>query len=254
MADTATKEVEKADVPAPQAASPAEPKDEGVETQKADAAAEPDAPEAEAKAQVDYKAEFERVSKQKEQAEHTIVELKRENKALKRPGDGPAADPAAPGDPEYVTAEELTRTIEANVRAEWEQREAKLRADFTADAVAEELSSLSGDPDERKLIEFHYRNTIRQSGASRPQIREDLRRARLIANESALMAENEELREALRARNSAGRASVATNRDRQPVEDEPRFTPQERQVIQRRADAAGLSFREFVRRHPELKK
>jgi len=249
MAETATKEVEKtAETTATEPASTQEPKDKGVETNEADDTASSEAPKSEPTEPVDYKAEFDRVSKQLEQAEHVIVDTK---KKLKDKTIAPASDPA--DDTEFATAEELTKNIETSVRtqlqAEFEEREARLRADFRADVIAEELTALTTNPDEQRLIQLHYDKTIRPTGLSRQAIRQDLRRARLLANESRLTRENEELKEALKAKNSTGPASAATNQERTEPEDEPKMTPQERALLARRAAAQGISTKEFIRRN-----
>src|SRR5687768_6986491 len=133
MAVPATPEVEIKSQPA----STEQPK--GVEATKPDETGKDTAPDPETNKPVDYKAELERAQKRIEQAEHKIVELKRDNKK--------APEPAADDETQYTTAEELTKRIEAKVEAKYkadiEEREAKLRADFRADVIAEELGSLS---------------------------------------------------------------------------------------------------------------
>ena len=247
MADPAKAVETKVDQTTVQPAATDETKETGVETNKADDTAKPDAPKAESTPQVDYEAELDRLTKQLEKAERTIVDTKRELKSKK---DVPVVTPEPADDGEYVTAEELTRNIEkkveSKVRIEMEAREAKIRQELASDTIAEEIGLLSDNPDEQKLISFHYEHTIRQSGFSRGQIREDLRRARLIANEKVPLAENQELKEALKAKHSVSKASVATNQDREETWEPPKLSSADQAVVERAAVRQGISVRKYL--------
>jgi hypothetical protein len=198
------------------------------------------------KPEIDYKAELEaqlaQKNKQLSQAEHTIEQLKKAKKE-----DAPPATEET--SQEFITAEELTRQIEARNKAELAEMESRIKREMSEATIEEELSRVSSNLDEQALIKFHYENSIKQSGFTRSAIQQDLARARLLANEKKLTIENEELKEALKAKNSTGNASQGSNQDKTVPEDEPNLTPQERSLMKRHADRAGLTLKEYLRRN-----
>lgn len=213
----------------------------GVETPKVDETTEPVAPKAEENTPIDYKAELTAAQERIKKAERTIVDLKRQEKQ----------NISATSDVDLdfqvqLTPEEMTRKIESEVNARLES----FKKDITADVFEEELARTTDNTDERELTRFHYENSIKQSGVSRQAIAQDLKRARLLANERALYKENLELKAALIAKQTAGKATTGTNQDRQEADEpEPKFTPQERALLQRNADKQGLSLKEYIRRN-----
>lgn len=219
----------------------------GVETTAAETTAKTDAPKSETNDQVDYKAELEAAQERIKQAEHTIVQTKRENKELKRSTTSTSNEDI---DPDTFETPELRLERErAELRQEYDSKLSKLAADLTADTFEEELASLTQNSDEAALIKFHYENSLKQSGVSRKAIREDLRKARTLANQRKLEIDNAELKESLKAKHSAAKPVTGTNQDPQKPDEQPKFSPQEKAVIERRAAAAGMSFAEYVRKH-----
>lgn len=224
--------------------APAEPKQQEDNASEGDET--PKAPVSEANTnEIDYKAELERVQTQLSQAEHNIVELK---KAKKEVNTEEVVDETINTEG-VITAEEFTKQIESKYRAELAQTENRIKREMSLATIEEELSNVSSNPDEQALIKFHYENSIKQSGFTRSAIQQDLKRARLLANEKKLAIENEELKEALKAKNSVGNGSGGSNQDSQVPEDEPNFTPQERTVIKRLAEKQGISMKEYIRRN-----
>lgn len=157
---------------------------------------------------IDYKAELDAATKRLQQAEHVIEETKRENKELKN------ANSTTEQPVEFLGTEE---ELQNRIRSEAEKiADSKLQAfknDILGDVLTEELSKMSSNPDEQALIRFHYENTIRQSGASRAAIAQDLATASAIANKKLIQKENTELKAALVAKNTAGKGSIGTNQD-----------------------------------------
>lgn len=144
--------------------------------------------------EIDYEAELLKERKRRENAEKKIVELKREAK----------------NEDEEDPDELINRRIDERVSL-------ALR-DSSADTVESELLDITANDKERELIKYHYENSIKQSGYNKVSIRQDLERARLIANESKILKETSELREALKSKATIGRGQ-SNNQDRKVVED-----------------------------------
>lgn len=123
-----------------------------------------------AAAEPDYKAELERIKKEKadkerqlQQAEFTIKKLKQ-----KKEEEHVETDEEAPAVPDV--AEIVSREVD------------RVRADLTVNVVEEELGRLTQNPDLAALVRHHYDGSIVKSGATRAAIAEDLRKALAIAN------------------------------------------------------------------------
>ena len=189
--------------------------------------------------EIDYKAELEAAQTRLSQAEYTIEKIKKEKK-----------ETTSTSDVKVEYQPEPTRDdLSAQLRAEQQAELDKFKKELTQDILAAELEALSTNPDEAALIRFHYENSIKQSGYSRASIRADLESAKLLANKKRLIRENAELKEALKAKNSVGKAAGGSNQDQQVIEDEPNLTPAEKALMQRHADKAGLSLKEYLRRN-----
>jgi hypothetical protein len=185
--------------------------------------------------EIDYEAELTKAKKQLGKAEFTIEELRRQGKK-------PAEE--TPGESE-LTVEELTKQIDSKV----EQRLKAFQGEQVRDLVDASLESLTDNPKERELIKFHYENSLNHSGYTRASIKADLENARLLANRSKLLAENRELKEALKSKGSISNSGRGSNQDKIVTEDEPILTPEERTLLKRRADKEGISLKEYIRRN-----
>lgn len=144
--------------------------------------------------EIDYEAELLKERKRRENAEKKIVELKREAKSEDEE------------DPDELINRRIDERVSLALR------------DSSADVVESELLDITANDKERELIKYHYENSIKQSGYNRVSIRQDLERARLIANESKILKETSELREALKSKATIGRGQ-SNNQDRKVVED-----------------------------------
>lgn len=159
--------------------------------------------------EVDYKAELEKVQANLEKAEHKIVELKTKKEE--------------PDEFSFVDepVEDIDSKIAIKVKEALDATRAEMAKDLMGDVVENELSNLTSNEDEKRLIKLHYENSIKQSGLSREAIKEDLRKAYLIANQSKFLKENKEMKEALKAKNSIQNSSIGTNQ----VHDKPTKVP-----------------------------
>jgi len=164
---------------------------------------------------IDYKAELEKNQSRLSQAEHIIVKLKREKKEEEE---------------SFVDNED----IEEKVNEAVDKKLNILTKDLVGDVVESALDAFSTDPDERELIKFHYENSLRPSGVSRTAILADLRRAKLLANESALLSENEELKEALKSKRSISNVGMGSNQQKATYEEGPKFSEAELALLRRR--------------------
>lgn len=165
-----------------------------AEEEAARKAAEEAAAAAAKNGSVDYKAELEKEKKRREQAEFVIESLKKEKKEK---------DSGKEGQGE---ADDKTVDVEKII----EQKLEKFKLEAVGNNVQSILGQISATPEEAELIKHHYENTIKRSGYSTNDILNDLTRAKLLANEKKIIAENEELKKALGSRDT--RKSPDTSR------------------------------------------
>lgn len=161
--------------------------------------------------EVDYGAELERVKKErddaiigKKKAEDKIVKLKRDGKQ-KVETEGFEDDI-----PETPDVKEI-------IRQEVEIERDKMRLELAQDSIEAELEKIS-DPKERELVKFHYENTIRTTGISRQAIRNDLERARLLANAPKVKKTLDEVKESAKSKATTRSVSAGNNQDIETVE------------------------------------
>ncbi len=168
---------------------------------------------------VDYAGEFQRVSTQLQQAEHNIVELRRENKDLKK---------GKSEDQDDDDSDEVDKKID--------QRFSRLEQQLAGNSVAATLAGLSSNPDERKLILFHYENSIKKSGLSTDAILSDLEKAQALANQKRILRENAEIRRTIQTRQNVSNNNRGTNQDKNTGEDGGgvRLTDREKALLARR--------------------
>jgi len=142
---------------------------------------------------VDYKAEFEKLQKQKEQAEYTIMQLKKKKKEEKQ-------DDTEDKQPDIIeTINEKMSEIEARLMAE------KREAAITASAKSE---------DEAKVINWYLDNRIKPSG----NLSEDIALAKTLANRNLVEKNFKALEETAREKGSFGGAGGSGS---QPGKDKP---------------------------------
>jgi hypothetical protein len=128
---------------------------------------------------IDHKAEAEKLRKQLDQAEHKIIELKKDKK--------PKADEG--GDDEGDDKGVRPGAVEQIVKSVTEQ----IRQDQSSDVVNEELSKLTKDQDELAHIKLIYESKIVKTGFTREQIAKDLADSFAIANAPRIQKNSEEI-------------------------------------------------------------
>lgn len=134
--------------------------------------------------QFDYQAELVRerelrlkAEKEKEKAENKIVKLKKKISSEEE-------------DEELSTEERIAQRVVSQLSSERNQ-------EFIND-VLEQASE--GNPELKKLIEFHYENTIKHSGSSRQSIEEDISAAKALANRRRYESESRVLKDTLKTK------------------------------------------------------
>ncbi len=172
--------------------------------------------------EIDYEAELANERKRREKAEEKIVEMKRMSKEGKSQEDQDEDDI-------------INRKIDERVNLALKEN--------STDTVEGELQDITDNDKERELIKFHYENSIRQSGYTRAAIRQDLERAKLLANESKLRKENSELKEALKAKAAVGKGSSGNNQIKPEVEEDHKFSKADLEFMKKR----GLTKEEVIK-------
>jgi len=166
---------------------------------------DPQAPESETKeVQVDYEAELAKLQKRVDQAEHVIVDTKKQNKALQN----------QQLNQEGLTEESVREMIKSESNTQFET----FKQSFVSDAVSSLLQDVSSDPAEQKLIKFHYENSIKLTGSGRAEIKNDLESAKLLANKRVIFNENAELKEALKAKQASSSDGRGNNQSKTSYE------------------------------------
>lgn len=116
----------------------------------------------------DYKADLERERKQREQAEYTLKELRRKK------------------------AQEIIGELDVSeiVSREVEKATAHLREEVARTTLQTQISRIASSPEEAEAILHHFSHSIRTTG----NLVEDVENAKLLANKSRILKENEEYR------------------------------------------------------------
>jgi hypothetical protein len=171
---------------------------------------------------VDYKAEYEKATKQLSKAEHKLEETRKKKESG---GDG-KLDPA---DIEKLAVERAEAIAKEKI--------SEFSSGLVKDIVSEGLSMFSSNEDERRLIQHHYDNTIQKSGQTRADIMNDLRRAKLLANENATGVQIDELTAALRSEQGKNKIGQAAG-ERKNLAQRIVLTPSEETLAQRMYERA----------------
>ena len=193
--------------------------------------------------EIDYEAELEKAKKQLGQAEFTIQKLKKQGK---KPAEE-AVDETIEENRGELTVDEFEKKLEQK----FEQKLKSFQLEQTRDLIDSSLESLTDNPKERELIKFHYENSLNHSGYSRQAIKADLENAKLLANRAKLVAENRELKEALKAKGSISNTARGSNQDKLTPEDEPTFSPEEMNLLKMAAAKQGISVKELIKRNKD---
>lgn len=153
---------------------------------------------------IDYEAELARLHKEKDQYKEGLLGLKKKLKEKKYK----VEDDEDSSEEEH---EEDTEDIKEKILQEAKKDLEAFKLQMREDVVDESLESISSNESERKLIRYHYENTLQRSGYDKKSIYRDLKRAQLLANESRLEKENSELKESLKSKNTLSTTSMGAS-------------------------------------------
>jgi len=151
-----------------------------------------------AEGEVDYKAMTEKLTKELGQAQHKIINLKREDK---KPTETPAPIIEPPTE-EFLDVE----TFKAEVREESRQEIEKFKQDQMKTVLEHQLEAMSSNPDEREAIRAYYDSRLVKTGTTSEAIAHDLVNARLLANRPRFEKTMSEMKQTIHSNNvtSAG--------------------------------------------------
>lgn len=142
--------------------------------------------------EIDYKAELEKAKailekkeKQLGQAEHKIVELKKQKKE--------EFD-------EFDEFDEEEKDNRPDVKEVIREELVAFKREMSSERIDETISKLTDNPDEIALIKHHYENSIKPTGFDKESIAIDIQNAYTLANAQKILKQNNELKEALKAK------------------------------------------------------
>jgi len=179
-------------------------------------------PKPEEEPEIDYKAELEKAQKQIKQAEHTIVETKKENKELKKKDEDDWLD----------EDDNIDSKIEEKANQIVESKLNKFTSSLLEDVVEEAVEKLSDNPDEQELIKFYYNNKLVKSGHSKKAILDDIATAKAMANRQRLDRENKELRRAVINRSNLSSDGTTSSAKKNYSEPDVKLTPAEKKTVE----------------------
>lgn len=142
--------------------------------------------------QIDYEAEFKRVSEQNVQAFDELDRANQEKENYKR--GMLKAKGKLDLDEEETPQVDIAKLVAEQVALEV----SKMKGSFTKNSVQNILGDLSQDPSEQKLIQWHYDNSLIKSGTTPEEVRSDLEKAKMLANAPKIMQKQRELQVALK--------------------------------------------------------
>jgi len=126
--------------------------------------------------------------------------------------------------------ETIAERIKADVLAELEDKDKAREIDRQSDYINEILDKVAISDSEKKLIKYHYENSIKQSGFTRAAILADIENAKILANREKLIRENEELSESLKSYSSRGNQNFSGQKIRS-TEKEPPLTEADKKLL-----------------------
>jgi hypothetical protein len=105
--------------------------------------------------------------------------------------------------------------IEAKVEEAIKKQLPKLQGTLALDNIEQVLNDISASEAEKKLIRFHFENTVAPNGT----IRERLENAKLIANKKTILKTQKEMAVALQNRAGLQSSGLGTSTEGQQVQD-----------------------------------
>ena len=161
--------------------------------------------EEETRSQIDYEAELKRERERREAAEKAAAEIAFKLREQKRKEGEFEEDEEKP-----LTAKELEAILQKDRQ--------QTRKEIQSEIISEKVRKLAGSAAEAELIIEVHKNRVFPEGLS---LDEQLEESYAIANRKTLMAKNEELKRALRSKETISGDTAGTYREF-PVSGEPK--------------------------------
>jgi len=117
------------------------------------------------------------------------------------------------------------------------------KSGYVSDIIADNINQISTDQNEAELVKYHYENTIVRSGTSKEAIKQDIARAKLLANEGKIKREFEEIRRAFESEQTKERSSDWGSQRTSPGQ-EISLNSAEKEIVERFAKRKGVTFEE----------
>jgi len=156
-------------------------------------------------ATVDYKAELEKIRKEKELAEQ---KLKKAEFALYKKSKEGKPKEESQDDDDFERPDELK--LKETMQRELARSKEEYKLELARDNVETELEKYADDLDRQELIKYHYENTINRSGYARVDIRKDLELAAFLADRPKFEAKMSEINKAIAAEKSKNKGGIAS--------------------------------------------
>lgn len=118
---------------------------------------------------------------------------------------------------ESVDRASIEAHIDSLVEAKIEERLSTIKTSLTKNVVANTLSELSSNADERELIKYHYENSIVKSGLDPEAVKNDLENAKMIANKKSYFRTTKELTNALKNKSQVSGAPSGASAEKHEV-------------------------------------
>lgn len=164
---------------------------------------------------IDYKAQLEKAQAERDNYKTGMLNAKEELKKTKT-----------------EDVDTNTDDIDDKVSKLVDERFNKLQSSINVSTVESTIDSISSNDDEKALIRDIYENKINHSGVSAAQVRSDLEDAKLIANKSKIINENEELKTSLIAKQTMT-ISGGSNTNKPDSEAIVKISPADRVMFDR---------------------
>lgn len=154
---------------------------------------------------LDYKAELEKTKKELDQAQFTIVGLKKKKKDEST--EIPVIDVnAGDEDEDDVEDDRINQIVSKKVQESTE----KFKSELLEDVIGEEISKITVDPAKQELIRLNYDKRIVKTGYKRSNIQDDIQAALAITDRKRLEKQVSEMKQTVssnQAKNTSGSAA-----------------------------------------------
>lgn len=170
---------------------------------------------------VDYKAEFERLSdKYTQYKDRTKEDIKRLKKKAEK-----VEDYEDDNEGESLDINSIKSELLEQLREELNEKTQSIQEQASSNVIRSEIKKLASNEDEAKLIDLHYDKSIQKTG----DIEEDIQNAWFLANKTKILKQNEELRNVLDGRSSQSFGGGNASSGRKP--SAPSLSDKEKRML-----------------------